>query len=92
MATTALSNRKTSRLDMRLTPEQRKEIEYAAGLKGMSLTQWAVQSLLASARRDVEEETTTRLSMEAFDEFARALGQGMPQEAQDLLARKPVWE
>ena len=51
---------KTSRLDMRMSDEQRSEIERAASIKGMSLTQWALQNLLAAARRDIQEETVTR--------------------------------
>ena len=69
---------KTSRLDMRMSDEQRSEIERAASVKGMSLTQWALQNLLAAARRDIQEETVTRLSMSAFDQFKSALDAGMP--------------
>ena len=83
---------KTSRLDMRMSDEQRSEIERAASIKGMSLTQWALQNLLAAARRDIQEETVTRLSMSAFDQFKSALDAGMPPEAVALLDQKPVWE
>lgn len=83
---------KTSRLDMRMSDEQRLEIERAASIKGMSLTQWALQNLLAAARRDIQEETVTRLSMSAFDQFKAALDAGMPPEATALLDQKPVWE
>lgn len=87
-----VSAQKTSRLDMRMTDEQREEIELAASVKGMSLTQWALQNLLSAARRDLEEETTTRLSARAFKTFRDALDRGMPPEAQALLDEKPVWE
>lgn len=87
-----VSAQKTSRLDMRMTDEQREEIELAASVKGMSLTQWALQNLLSAARRDLEEETTTRLSTRAFKTFRDALDRGMPPEAQMLLDEKPVWE
>ena len=83
---------KDSRFDMRLTIEQRKEIERAASIQGKTLTQWALDSLLASARHDIEEETVTRLSAEAFDEFVAAVDSPMPQETIELLSRKPVWE
>ena len=83
---------KSSRFDMRLTADQRSEIERAAALKGKSLTQWALDNLLESARRDIEEEEITRLDREAFEYFVAALEEPMAAEADDLMARKPVWE
>lgn len=91
MATAAKNNR-SSRLDMRMTDDQRSEIERAAAVKGMSLTQWSLDNLLAAARRDLLDETTTRLSLKAFDDFKKALDKGMPVEAAELIAQKPVWE
>lgn len=82
---------KNSRFDMRLTIDQRQEIERAASIKGKSLTQWALDSLLASARRDIEEETTTRLSQEEFSRFAVALDEPMRASTQELLRRTPIW-
>lgn len=87
---TSLEQR-TSRFDMRMTPTQRSEIERAAALRGMTLTQWSLDSLLESARRTIAEETTTRLSVEAFDTFRAALDEGMPEETRALLAKRPVW-
>lgn len=81
-----------ARLDMRMSDEQRGEIERAAALKGMTLTQWALSNLLACARHDIQEESTTRLNARAFDAFKSALEGGMPQEARDLLAEEPVWK
>lgn len=92
MATASSANQKSCRFDMRMTPSQREEIELAAAVKGKTLTQWSLDNLLASARRDLEEETTTRLSIRAFDEFARALDDGTPAAAVELLGKKPVWE
>lgn len=89
---TITNAQKSARLDMRMTSDQRAEIERAAAIKGMSLTQWALQNLLASARRDIQEEATTILSMRAFDAFRQALDSGMPDEASALLDQKPVWE
>lgn len=63
MATVA---KKNSRFDMRLTQEQRSEVERAAAIKGKTLTQWALDNLMESARRDIEEESTTRLSLDAL--------------------------
>lgn len=82
---------RSSRLNMRLTPEQRRTIDMAASLKGSSITQWAIDHLVADARRDIEEETVTRLSPKAFDEFLAALDRPMPQSAKDLIAMEPEW-
>ncbi len=92
MASTTGIQQKNSRFDMRLTAEQRNEIERAAAIKGKSLTQWSLDNLLESARRDIEEEATTLLSKQAFEDFMRILDAGMPSEACRLTAGKPVWE
>ncbi len=83
---------KPYRMDIRLTQPQRNSYEKAASLRGQTLTQWATSHLDASARRDIDEATVTALSSDAFDEFCKLLDEPMPQAAQDLLARKSVWE
>lgn len=82
---------RSSRLNMRLTPEQRQTIDMAASLKGSSITQWAIDHLVTDARRDIEEETVTRLPSKAFDEFLKALDKPMPQAARDLIDMDPDW-
>lgn len=82
---------RSSRLNMRLTPEQRQTIDLAASLKGSSITQWAIDHLVNDARRDIEEETVTRLPSKAFDEFMKALEKPMPKEAKELLEMDPEW-
>ena len=82
---------RSSRLNMRLTPEQRQPIDMAASLKGSSITQWAIDHLVTDARRDIEEETVTRLPSKAFDEFLKALDKPMPQAARDLIDMDPDW-
>lgn len=76
---------------MRLTPEQRKTIDMAASLKGSSITQWAIDHLVADARQDIEEETVTRLPSKAFDEFLKALDKPMPEAAKKLIEMEPDW-
>ncbi|MDO4849529.1 MAG: DUF1778 domain-containing protein [Coriobacteriia bacterium] len=89
---TITAPKRDARLDLRMRSEEREEIERAASLKGMTITQWALQKLTASAREDIQEETVTRLSMQAFYDFKAALDQGMPAEAKDLINSKAVWE
>lgn len=83
---------KSSRMDVRLTQEQRNQIEKAAALQGMTLTQWAVSHLLDCAQRDIDQATTTRLSAGEFDAFLALLDRPMPEATQHLLAEKPIWE
>lgn len=91
MTSTITEPARSSRLNMRLTPEQRQTIDIAASLKGSSITQWAIDHLVTDARRDIEEETVTRLPSKAFDEFLKALGRPMPKAAKDLIEMEPDW-
>lgn len=86
-----IATQKTARLDIRLTEEQRAFIERAAAMKGSTLTQWTARHLLEAARRDIEEETSLRLDAEAFDAFAAALDEPVPDAARELMARTPQW-
>ena len=91
MTSTITEPARSSRLNMRLTPEQRQTIDIAASLKGSSITQWAIDHLVTDARRDIEEETVTRLPSKAFDEFLKALDRPMPTAAKDLIEMEPDW-
>lgn len=91
MTSTITEPARSSRLNMRLTPEQRQTIDIAASLKGSSITQWAIDHLVTDARRDIEEETVTRLPSKAFDEFLKALDRSMPKAAKDLIEMEPDW-
>ena len=86
-----LTSQKTSRLDIRLTDEQRAMIERAASLTGSTLTQWTAQHLLEAARLDIEKETTLRLNAESFDAFVDTLDEPIPAAAKELMARDPQW-
>lgn len=83
---------KPYRMDIRLTQPQRMSYEKAASLRGQTLTQWVTSHLDESARHDIDEATSTVLSSEAFDAFCEMLDAPMPNETQELLSRKPVWE
>lgn len=87
---TVTSNR-TSRLDIRLTAEQRSLIERAVSLKGSTITQWTAQHLLDAARREIEEASSLKLENESFDAFLRALDEPIPAETKELMRREPQW-
>lgn len=91
MTTAATNMVRSSRLAVRMTPEQRSTIDMAATLKGATITQWALDHLISDARKDIEEETTIRLSARAFNEFKEALEGPMPQSLQDLLKKDAQW-
>ena len=83
---------KQRRMDLWLTEQQRRNYEEAAALRGQTLAQWATSHLDESSARDIVEASTTRLSPEAFEAFCDMLDAPMPAVAQQLLARKAVWE
>ena len=83
---------KQYRMDIRLTQSQRMSYERAAALRGQTLTQWATSHLDESAKRDIDEATTTVLAPEAFEAFCAMLEAPMPEAARALLSRKAVWE
>lgn len=79
-------------MDIRLTRDQRASYERAASLRGETLTQWVTAHLDENASKDIDEATTTILSRESFDAFCEMLNAPMPAAAQNLLARRAVWE
>lgn len=79
-------------IDIRPTQSRRRNYERAASLRGQTPTQWATSHLDESARRDIDEATTTMLAPRAFDEFCAMLDAPMPHAAADLLSRKAAWE
>ena len=65
---------KLSRLDLRMTAEQKRCIEAAAGMSGMSVSQWSLGKLMESARKDMaEQHASDAFSAESFITFARLL-------------------
>ena len=68
-----MMQRKSARLDLRITEDQKREIEAAASLMGISVSQWSVASLLDAARDVFLKQQKTQLSRESFDAFAKAL-------------------
>jgi uncharacterized protein (DUF1778 family) len=64
---------RTERTEARLLPEQKKRIERAARLKGLSLSDFIVQHADEAARRTIEEHTTWTLGDRDRDVFVQAL-------------------
>lgn len=92
MATVAQAP-KTSRLDLRLTDEEKTQIEKAAALCGISMSQWSISCLLDRAREVILESRALSLSDEAFNAFSQMLDRPMPSSFAAFLDEEDVsWE
>ena len=69
---------KTSRLDLRLTEDEKEQIERAAAICGISMSQWSISCLLDRARELILQSRTLSLSDEAFANFSQMLDEPMP--------------
>jgi uncharacterized protein (DUF1778 family) len=69
------SARSKERIDVRLRPEQKSEIERAAQIKGMTVTDFIVQNAVANARQAIREYETWTLERPDAEIFAAALDQ-----------------
>jgi uncharacterized protein (DUF1778 family) len=63
------------RIDVRLRPEQKSEIERAAHIQGLTLTDFIVQNAVANARQTIREFETWTLERPDAEIFAAALMQ-----------------
>jgi uncharacterized protein (DUF1778 family) len=61
------------RIDVRLRPEQKAEIERAAHIKGLTVTDFIVQNAVANARQAIREYETWTLERPDAEIFAAAL-------------------
>jgi uncharacterized protein (DUF1778 family) len=64
---------RTERTEARLLPEQKKRIERAASLKGMSLSDFIVQNADEAAARTIQMYTSWTLGDRDRDAFVQAL-------------------
>lgn len=65
--------KKSERVAMRLSPEVKKQLEYAAAIEGRSLTDFIVAAALEAARSTVERSHIIRLSIRDSERFLAAL-------------------
>ncbi len=64
---------RTERTEARLLPEQKRRIERAARLKGLSLSDFIVQHADEAARKTIQEHTSWALGDRDRDVFVQAL-------------------
>lgn len=80
---TAMSPKlKTTRLEARLTPAQRSQIDHAAALSGLSTSSFVVEAAVERADSVVSENASTVVPAEYFDDLLAALDR--PEEAPEL--------
>lgn len=87
-----VKEKKASRLDIRMTEEQRSQIDAAARINGMSVSQWSISRLMESARRDIAEQGLMRLSSESFDSFLALLEEPSSPGFEEFSAEATRWE
>jgi uncharacterized protein (DUF1778 family) len=70
---TQLQTTRAARLEARISPELKRRLEYAASLRGSSLTDFVIQSAQEAATRTIREHEVLTLSEEASVAFAELL-------------------
>jgi uncharacterized protein (DUF1778 family) len=85
---------KNERIELRLTSEQKTEIEQAAAITGRSVTEFSVPLLVDEASEVIRQERQLQMSKKAWDAFNRILDEpARPLEGlADLLKRPSVFE
>lgn len=69
---------KTQRLEARLAPEERKRIEQAAAVAGMSVSAFMVGAAVERAEEIITATTTTVVAADYFDRLVLALDEPEP--------------
>lgn len=75
MPIAAAQRRTSDRIDIRLRPEQKSEIERAARIAGLTMTDFIVQNAVTHARKTIREYETWTLERPDAEVFAAALVQ-----------------
>lgn len=68
-----LQTARVARLEARISPDLKRRLEYAASLRGASLTEFVVQSAQEAATRTIRENEVLVLSERASIAFAELL-------------------
>ena len=87
-----MAQKKDARIDLRMTRSQKEELELAASMSGISMSQWVMENLLSCARETIAKSTRTVLDPERFDEFVAALDRPMNPRLEAFANEKTIWE
>ena len=91
MATMAMGPR-DARLDLRMNSEQKETIARAANASGMSISQWALDRLMSSARSDLLDASTLVMQERQFDEFVRLLEEPVSPVFESFVNEATIWD
>ena len=84
--------RQSEHLCLRMTCDQLKELELAANLSGVNLSQRALENLLSCARETITPNNRTIMAAEDFDAFVEALDKPMGPSLLSFIEQKTMWE
>lgn len=84
--------RQSEHLCLRMTCDQLKELELAANLSGVNLSQRALENLLSYARETLAPNNRTIMAAEDFDAFVEALDKPMGPSLLSFIEQKTMWE
>ena len=76
---------KLDRIDLRVSPEDKKTLEMAAASKRISLSSYIIQAAMENAVSDLERERTINVSKEGWDRLMELLEN--PPEPTEALKR-----
>lgn len=79
--TTYDDDRRTERLEQRLSPRAKELIEHAAALQGVTPSEFARSHTMQAAHETINRMESTRLAAEDRDAFLRALDDERPNAA-----------
>jgi len=79
---------RAARLEARISPAMKQRLEYAASLRGTSLTEFVIQSAHEAATRTIRENEALTLNEEASAAFAELLLNPPPPNRAALAAAK----
>jgi len=81
---------KNDRLDLRLTQQQKNEIEKAAAISGRSITDFSVSVLMEEAAEVIRQDRDLAVSEKALDAFNKVLDRpAHPLEGLAKLVKRP---
>jgi uncharacterized protein (DUF1778 family) len=89
---TATIERKTGRLDLRLTPQEKQYIERAASIEGISVSAWSTSSLIRCAKEAIAADGLITLNVSAFDSLVDALEKPQNSKFKKFASEKTIWE
>jgi uncharacterized protein (DUF1778 family) len=87
-----LQTARVARLEARISPDLKRRLEYAASLRGATLTEFVVQSAQEAAMRTIRENEVLELTERASIAFAEMLLNPSPPNEKAMAAARQYME